>query len=485
MDALPPAALGAIILVSFLPALAFRGSLESRLILNRSLIRQPSRQLYLDLALCLASGVIAGFWVEAIYGFPMVTGYKLVFGALAGGFYVSLDMAFERQRRIIDFAASSGHYDAPGKLEPLTRKFVAAAVTALVLTSAILGLIWINDVWWLVQTAERTGNLAMATRTILFEIVFVLGATLFAVVRLILRFSDNLALLFQSVTSVLEKVRRGDLDSRVPVATADEFGLIASRTNDMIEGLGHRMRLLDALKVAEEVQRGLLPDAPPVIPGLDIWAESRYCDETGGDYYDFFRLSDGAVAFVAGDVSGHGVGPALLMASARAYLRLAGSLTDDPARAVAAANARVTGDVYGAGRFVTLFLFAADPDTRSLRWVRAGHDPGLLYDPATDSFTELWGAGLPLGVAEDAAYALETLAPWPSNGLVFAGTDGIWETRGPDGSMFGKDRLRATLRENADASAREIVRAVFAAVEAFRGEGPVEDDVTAMAVKLP
>jgi len=284
MEALPPAALGAMILVSFIPAFLVRGLLERRFVLAHPALGQPNRQLVLDLALCSSGGLIAGVWVEAVSGFPLVTGYKLLFGSLAGGFYIALELSLARERTVIREAETKGMYKPPLRPAPMTRKFVAVAVTALLLTAIILGMIWANDVRWLTETAMDQSTLGWAKKSVITEIWFVIGVTLFAVVRLILMYTTNLRLLFAMEISVLERVSRGDLSRRAPVATADEFGLIAGHTNEMIAGLSHRMQLLDALKVAEEVQRSLLPAGPPEISGLDIAAESRYCDETGGDY---------------------------------------------------------------------------------------------------------------------------------------------------------------------------------------------------------
>ncbi|NIQ92700.1 MAG: phosphatase, partial [Deltaproteobacteria bacterium] len=110
---------------------------------------------------------------------------------------------------------------------------------------------------------------------------------------MIISYSKNLKLLFENETNVLERVTQGDLSRLVPVATNDEFGVIAGHTNTMIDGLRHRLQLITALKLAEEVQQNLLPTEPPSYPGLDIAGISNYCDETGGDYYDYFRLSNG------------------------------------------------------------------------------------------------------------------------------------------------------------------------------------------------
>jgi hypothetical protein len=162
-----------------------------------------------------------------------------------------------------------------------------------------------------------------------------------------------------------------------------------------------RDRLRHSLELAREVQQKLLPRQNPVIAGLDIAGRSIYCDETGGDYYDFIPLEqDGKqkLAVVVGDVSGHGISSALIMATVRASLRQRLSLPGSISRIIGDVNRQLAGDVEDSGQFVTLFFLTLDPVERSLKWVRAGHDPAIFYDPAAARIEELAGDGLVLGV---------------------------------------------------------------------------------------
>jgi sigma-B regulation protein RsbU (phosphoserine phosphatase) len=113
--------------------------------------------------------------------------------------------------------------------------------------------------------------------------------------------------LFNNETDVLERVSRGDLSRTVPVATRDEFGVIAGHTNSMIRGLRHRTKLITALKLAEEVQQNFLPVSAPDHAGLDLNGTSIYYEETGGDYYEFFKLPKNNLGVVVADASDHGV----------------------------------------------------------------------------------------------------------------------------------------------------------------------------------
>jgi sigma-B regulation protein RsbU (phosphoserine phosphatase) len=270
----------------------------------------------------------------------------------------------------------------------------------------------------------------------------------------------------------------------VPVATRDEFGLIAGHTNTMIEGLRHRIELISALKLAEEVQRTLLPAGPPEVSGIDLSGASIYCNETGGDYYDFVRLPEGRLGIVVADVSGHGIDAALFMASARAFLLSGVQEFESPSLLARHVNRYVTRDSGPTGRFMSLFFLELDSVAQTLRWVRAGHEPALLYDPAAASFRELAGEGIVMGVLEHAEYPEYTQHGWTPGSVIVIGTDGITETRNAAGDLFGSERVREIVRVSAADAAADIQTAVIRAVQAFRGEAAQEDDVTLVVVKL-
>ena len=250
--------------------------------------------------------------------------------------------------------------------------------------------------------------------------------------------------------------------------------------------------LREALALAEEVQLRLLPRDNPTVPGFDIAGRSIYCDETGGDYYDYLVVpgaDPGSLAVVVGDVTGHGIASALLMTTARALLRMRASMGGDPARQIVDLNHLLTQDTAETGRFVTLFYLFLEPSPEGggpgrMRWVRAGHDPALLYDPAQGAFREFSEGGVPLGIIGDVAYKEFVFEGMAGGQVVAIGTDGIWEARNREGVMFGKRRLRRIIRENHDLSAREIVDMVLEELEAFRRGVPAEDDVTLVVVKV-
>jgi len=132
---------------------------------------------------------------------------------------------------------------------------------------------------------------------------------------------------------------------------------------------------------------------------------------------------------------------------------------------------------------MTLFLCEIDIDDQWVRWVRAGHDPAMIYDPGTNSFDELGGRGLPLGVFENSSY--QTLSREIKSGQIIAiGTDGIWETTNPDGHQFGKDRFKAVIQAHSSESAAAILTCVINEVDGFAGKKEKSDDVTLVIIKV-
>jgi sigma-B regulation protein RsbU (phosphoserine phosphatase) len=242
-----------------------------------------------------------------------------------------------------------------------------------------------------------------------------------------------------------------------------------------------------ALALAGEVQKSLLPQEKPVVPGLDIAGRNVSCDEIGGDYFDFLWRRDtkkGPFSVVVGDISGHGVDSALLMTTARAFLRMRASQPGTISEIITAMNHHLTQDVLESGRFMTLFYLTIDPDNDRIDWVRAGHDPALVYDPARDEFQELKGSGVALGVKEDFTYQENNMGGLTNGQIIAIGTDGIWEAVNSQGEMFGKERFRNIIRKNARAGSSDILNAVYNELNQFTRGQKSEDDITLVIVKV-
>jgi phosphoserine phosphatase RsbU/P len=301
--------------------------------------------------------------------------------------------------------------------------------------------------------------------------------------------STNLSRPFASIIRTLSRIREGHFDDRVRVTSNDEIGYTGDVINQMTEGLKEREQMRMSMMLAREVQQSLLPHETARLEGLDIAGTSIYCDETGGDYYDYIRYAGGTsdgmpLAVVVGDVSGHGVPSALLMATARALLRQRLSLPGDLAAVIKDVNRQLAQDVGDSGQFMTLMALALAPDVGSLVWVRAGHDPAILYDPGAKRFTRLSGPGMALGVDGAFDYGLQRRDHLTPGSIILMGTDGLWEACDAEGTMFGKERVRNVLRRHAGDPAALIRDRLVAALEDFRGRADLEDDVTLVVIKL-
>lgn len=242
-----------------------------------------------------------------------------------------------------------------------------------------------------------------------------------------------------------------------------------------------------ALALAGEVQKSLLPKTKPLVSGFDVAGRNISCDEIGGDYYDFFwrrESPEAPFSIVVGDITGHGVDAALLMTSARAFLRMRASQPGSLAEIITEMNRHIVRDVLDMGRFMTLFFMIIDPLQHSLEWVRAGHDPALLYDPVLDRFEELKGDGMALGVDPHARYGQYGKEGLAKGQIITIGTDGIWEAFNQAGEMFGKERFRALVRGNASGSAGQILNAVFDELNTFTLGQKTSDDITLVIIKV-
>jgi PAS domain S-box-containing protein len=242
-----------------------------------------------------------------------------------------------------------------------------------------------------------------------------------------------------------------------------------------------------ALALAAEVQRSLLPQYGVHIPGLDVAGKNVSCEEIGGDYFDFLEQKDypnAPFSIVVGDIAGHGVDAALLMTTARAFLRMRASQSGNISEIVTEMNRHLTLDVLDTGRFMTLFYLAIDPSNKRLKWVRAGHDPAILYDPKQNTFEELTGTGIALGVNEDFRYEENIKAGVADGQIIALGTDGIWEACNKDGKMFGKKRFRDVIRHNAKEKATNIIGAVYDELDRHTRGLKSEDDITLVVAKV-
>lgn len=289
-----------------------------------------------------------------------------------------------------------------------------------------------------------------------------------------------------TLVNAVREIGRGKLETRVNISHCPEYNKLAHEINAMAEGLEDSLRMRESLALAMEVQKNLLPAEAPQIRGLDIAGQSTYCDETGGDYYDFLEVTGGdddTVVLVVGDVMGHGVAAALLMATARGILRSRCAEPGSLADFLGHLNEMLVPDTRGE-RFMTMLLITLSDDRKRLRWASAGHGPPLIYDPSTDSFPEMEGGELPLGLLANEDYEEHILQGLNPGAIILAATDGLWESKSPEGEIYGPERSRELLRKTAHLSAAEISQVIHEELEGFRGSAGQDDDLTFVVAKI-
>ncbi|THB73548.1 MAG: HAMP domain-containing protein [Desulfobulbaceae bacterium] len=286
-----------------------------------------------------------------------------------------------------------------------------------------------------------------------------------------------------SMVGGFKKLEQGDFSVRLAIRYDDERDMVIHTFNQIVPKLEDQLRMSKELAFAKEVQQSLLPHKNPQLTGYEIAGQSIYCEETGGDYYDFIPIDQGRLAIVVGDVSGHGVSSALLMATVRAQLMQRVLLDGSSAKKLDDVNKQLCRDTEENGNFMTMFYAEIDSDQKEMVWVRAGHDPPILYDPRLDQFRELKGEGLALGVFAEYEYEqyCDTLSPGE---IICIPTDGIWEITNPAGEMFGKDRLKAIIRENSQVTVDELLSTIITQVKSFCAADKPDDDITLVVIRV-
>lgn len=235
----------------------------------------------------------------------------------------------------------------------------------------------------------------------------------------------------------------------------------------------------EKLRIAREIQRGLLPQGPPQIPGYDIAGFSSSAGAVGGDYYDFISMADGCWGFVIADVSGHDLGASILMSQTRAYLRAEASSRNDVSEIATRLDHFLSHDVRDR-RFVSLFFTRLDPARHQFVYAAAGQNGHLFQSDGTVRSLDVTGPLLGVIDERQPASAEHILKPGE---VLLLFTDGIAEATSSHGEQFGNRRIFETVRAHAGKPAAEIIAAIESSVLAFRGQLPIEDDVTMLMIQ--
>ena len=451
---------------------------------RQRLLNEPFILITLDFSMWLLSSILYPT-IHWIYGSGKLLPLSALYHSLATGI-ITITIAFFLLEHILQKKLAP-HFFPNGGLHAIPKTLRIRIRTRLVALLFACNLIPLFSIILIIQNI--TGNFSDSSDALVrLRSAIITNATGFVVIGICLTIlvSRNLALPFAEIIETLRGVRNGKFDKKVRVTSNDEIGYTGDVINEMTEGLKERDRMRQSLGLAMEVQQHLLPSRNPAVEGLDIAGKSIYCEETGGDYFDYLedgKNKKGKIKVVVGDVSDHGIPSALLMTTARAFLRQRASSPGKLNQIVADVNRQISPDVEESGQFMTLFICEVDSQNKTIRWVNAGHDPAVIFHPSTGDFDELTGHALPLGVSEKAAYQEYQRRIFPGQ-IILIGTDGIWESQNSRREMFGKKRFKDLIRAHAHKPAQEILQAVITSLEDFSHPLEKEDDVTLVVIKV-
>jgi sigma-B regulation protein RsbU (phosphoserine phosphatase) len=452
---------------------------------RRRLLNEPFVLIALDLSMWILAAIVYPFLHWAYDSGAQLIQSSLYYCLSTG--LVTATVAFFMLEHLLHKRLVP-HFFPEGGLSAIPKTLrtrIRTRLVALLFACNLIPLFSMIMILHIISGSHREPALAleMLRSAILVNALLFIGVGIYLTVLV----SRNLSIPFQGIIRTLREIRNGNFDKRVQVMSNDEIGYTGDAINEMIKGLIEREKIQQALDLAREIQQNLLPRGTLQIDGVDIAGKSVYCDETGGDYYDFMPIGRGGdkkIGIVIGDVSGHGISSALLMSSVRASLRQRAFLPGSTADIISDVNHQLVTDIEDSGQFMTMFFMTLDIESKHIDWVRAGHDPAILYNLESDSFDELGGPGIALGVDGNWNFNANEKEGFRGGRIIFMGTDGVWEVRNRSGEMLGKEPIRDTIRKNSSSSAERILEAIFTTLDDFIGRARIEDDITAVVVKI-
>ena len=246
-----------------------------------------------------------------------------------------------------------------------------------------------------------------------------------------------------------------------------------------------RRHLESELELAQDVQKMLLPQEVPNIPGLEIAAFIRPAQIVGGDYFDFVDFSNGLHGLAIADVAGHGVSASLHMASIQALLRTLVPVNQSPAEVMRQLHKLFIHNIRFE-TFVTFFIGALDSSTNKFTYCNAGHLPPLVFRQTKnkeESVVMLRPTGAAIGLVEEAIFGEKTIDLQKGDLLVLY-TDGVTEAMNPDNQEFGRERLETLIRQVKRLAVNEVIQKVRLSLEEFSGGKPLADDTTIVVCRI-
>ncbi len=271
------------------------------------------------------------------------------------------------------------------------------------------------------------------------------------------------------------------LDERLVQAFAAHVAIALERCRLEDEARQHEA-LRQTLETGRKIQSSLLPAELPAIPGYEVAAWWQPAEFVSGDYYDWLPQDNGEWSFVIGDVSGHGLAAALLMASVRAMARVLSQTESDPKAFVEILRESIEPDL-STGRFITLLCVTIDPQSHQARLWNAGHGPAYIVRADSGTCEKIAANSMPLGFPCLPGTSTATVTSLTPGDLVLMGTDGVIEVTDESGTMYGVTRLLEAVRKHRHASVSEIVSAIAADVQAYHGLPAPPDDTTLVIIR--
>ncbi len=256
---------------------------------------------------------------------------------------------------------------------------------------------------------------------------------------------------------------------------------IALENARQVEAALERERLRESVEILRQIQLGLFPTNPQGIPGFDIAGRSIAAEAAAGDYYDFIPCADGRLGIIVGDVTGHGIGPAMIMAGARSALRTLFADDLSEAHILGRLNLRISEDVKG-DLFMSMLVARLDPKARSIAYANAGESPPLLLR-ADGTAESVEGTGVALGIEKEFRYQNQRAIELRQGDTLLLYSDGIFEARNPAGEEYGRDRLIASLLSHRRLAAEQALESVRRDVIEFRQRDSLDDDMTLVIVR--
>jgi phosphoserine phosphatase len=269
-------------------------------------------------------------------------------------------------------------------------------------------------------------------------------------------------------------------DEQLAAMLAAQAGVALQRAR-LLHHYHEKQAMEQAMGIARDIQRGLLPKQAPGLAGFDIAGLSEPADQTGGDIYDFIPLPDNRWLLVVADATGHGIGPALVITEVRAMIRTMCLDGVDLARMLTVTNRFLASELDG--RFVTCFIGLLDPEAGTLTYASAGHGPILFYSHRLDEFVQMAATGLPLGMLVEADYAEQEVRVLEEGDFCAVTTDGFFEATAPGGEFFGVERMMVSLHADREQSARQMLQNLYQQTTAFLEGTPPQDDRTGVIVR--